>query len=64
MTHLQRRHCAFIGLGLLSVVAAACRPQDANRPTAFTPGVYKGEAMPALTKQQVEDLQKRGMLLR
>ena len=47
-----------------SLLAAACRQEDAKRPTAFTPGVYKGEAMPTLTTQQVEDLQKRGHLLR
>ncbi len=47
-----------------TVALGACRPEDAKRQTEFTPGVYKGEPMPTLTKQQVEDLNKRGYLLR
>ena len=47
-----------------AVLTTACRQEDAKRPTSFTPGVYAGEAMPTLTAQQVEDLQKRGLLLR
>jgi major membrane immunogen (membrane-anchored lipoprotein) len=58
------RKLAIIVVFAASAMLAACRPEDANRQTEFTPGVYKGEAMPTLTKQQVEDLQKRGMLLR
>ena len=49
---------------LVAVATSACRQEDANRPTAFTPGVYTGAPMPTLTAQQVEDLQKRGLLLR
>jgi hypothetical protein len=54
---------AVSALGLVAMMAG-CRPEDAKRPTEFTPGIYKGEAMPTLTKQQVEDLNKRGYLMR
>jgi hypothetical protein len=49
---------------LAALALGACRKEDQNRPTAFTPGVYKGEAMPTLTKDQVAELQKRGNLLK
>jgi major membrane immunogen (membrane-anchored lipoprotein) len=60
---MRKTYKLVASLCVLSALAA-CRPEDANRPTAFTPGVYKGEAMPTLNKQQIEDLNKRGMLLR
>ncbi len=64
MSSTQRRSAAVLTVALFAIAVAACRPEDAKRPTEFTPGVYKGEAMPTLTKQQVDDLQKRGMLMR
>jgi hypothetical protein len=64
MTSTQRRPAALLAVALMAAAVSACRPEDAKRPTEFTPGVYKGEAMPTLTKQQVEDLNKRGYLLR
>jgi hypothetical protein len=51
-------------VAILALAVSACRQEEANRPTSFTPGVYKGEAMPILTAEQVRDLQKRGSLLR
>ena len=64
MTSRYCRPTTVLAVALVALAAAGCRPEDANRPTQFTPGVYKGEPMPTLTKQQVEDLQKRGHLLR
>jgi hypothetical protein len=58
------RRCILV-LGLVSaVVLGACRQEEANRPTSFTPGVYKGEAMPTLNRDQIAELAKRGQLLK
>jgi hypothetical protein len=56
---------SILALTLAAAVATgACRKDEQNRPTSFTPGVYKGEAMPTLTKEQVAELAKRGQLLK
>jgi hypothetical protein len=47
-----------------AVTLGACRKEEQNRPTSFTPGVYRGEAMPTLTKEQIAELAKRGQLLK
>jgi hypothetical protein len=53
-----------IAIATCAVATSACRKEEQNRPTSFTPGVYKGEAMPTLTKDQITDLAKRGQLLK
>jgi hypothetical protein len=63
-TSSRNRVSRFTAIALIALSAAGCRPEDAKRQTEFTPGVYKGDPMPTLTKQQVEDLNKRGYLLR
>jgi hypothetical protein len=45
-----------------AVMTGACRKEEQNRPTSFTPGVYRGDAMPTVSKDQIADLQKRGNL--
>ena len=64
MERLMTRPMLIIAACVLALLTTACRQDDAKRPTAFTPGVYSGEPMPTLSAQQVEDLQKRGLLLR
>jgi hypothetical protein len=58
------RALLIVTIATCAVATAACRKEEQNRPTSFTPGVYKGEAMPTLTKEQVADLAKRGQLLK
>jgi hypothetical protein len=58
------RALLIVTIATCAVATGACRKEEQNRPTSFTPGVYKGEAMPTLTKEQVADLAKRGQLLK
>ena len=51
-----------VAVALVSVVTAGCRKEDANRPSSFTPGVYKGETSRALTAQELRALELRGQL--
>ena len=57
---------AFVALTALLAATAlgACRKEEQNRPTSFTPGVYLGAPMPTLTKEQIAELAKRGQLLK
>ena len=45
-----------------SLAAAACRPEEQNRRTGFTAGVYSGETLPKLTEAQTKTLGERGKL--
>ncbi len=59
---MTKHFLGLMALAFLTLVVGACRKEEANRPTSFTPGVYQGEAMPTVTKDQLAELQKRGNL--
>lgn len=48
----------------LAIMAGGCRESEQNRPLSLEPGVYKGAPTPVLTKDQVDALNKRGLLLK
>jgi hypothetical protein len=58
------KYATSIAVISIALALGACRKEEQNRPTSFTPGVYKGEAMPTLTKEQIAELAKRGQLLK
>lgn len=43
---------------------AGCRESEQARPLEFSPHVYQGEKLPALSAQQTRNLQERGNLQR
>jgi hypothetical protein len=62
MSLLLRPVGLVVAVALMSVATAGCRKEEANRPSGFTPGVYKGETSRALTAQEIRALELRGQL--
>jgi hypothetical protein len=62
---MTRRSTGCLASALLAaLISSGCRPDERGRPLHFTPGVYQGAAVPALTADQIKQLEARGNLLR
>ena len=58
------RSCALIALLAVASLLGGCRESEQDRRLEFEPHVYKGVKLPALSDQQVRELQQRGDLQR
>jgi len=55
-----RRGLVFVAAAILALGLGACREQEQGRPLAYQKGVYQGQEDPALSDEQIRDLQRRG----